>query len=478
MIKKFLLQSRVSPARATIALGASLLLLFCATTVYAGEMLYRDLSRQASTGENAFFEMLAEQGESIDWERASPVEFEGNLRFLRIEGQEGETDLPGLFMVRRLDGDLYLVSFPGSSLAEPSGYRPSYRELESMLGDKLVFQAQLAGVKIEGVEYTFIRFLERPQQLMLDRVFKTSIMFMFFFVMLGMGLNLTLKEFILVFKKPKGIISGIFMQWILMPLLALGMAYALGFYHNFPFIYAGMVLICACPGGVTSNLMTYYARGDLALSVSLTSISTVLALFFTPLILTLFCANIPDVNVPAGLIVQTIIGLVLVPLIIGMLIRKKWQTFAQKAMPYFSALGVLALLAVIGVGIITNAEKFADTERYSFIFYVMVVSLSILGMLLALGVSRLFRLENVQSRAISIEVGLRNSTLAVTIALLIQDLMGDFYSSMFVTTAIYGITMYLTGFLMIFLYRYLLPLGEGEKPEIAPAAPNGAKASH
>ena len=63
------------------------------------------------------------------------------------------------------------------------------------------------------------------------------------------GLNLTLKDFILVFKKPKGIIAGIFLQWILMPLLALGMAYALGFYHSFPFIYAGMVLICACPGG-------------------------------------------------------------------------------------------------------------------------------------------------------------------------------------------------------------------------------------
>ena len=82
-----------------------------------------------------------------------------------------------------------------------------------------------------------------------------------------------------------------------------------------------MVLICACPGGVTSNLMTYYAKGDLALSVSLTSISTVLALFFTPFVLTLFCSNIPDINVPADLIVQTIIGLVLVPLILGMLIR-------------------------------------------------------------------------------------------------------------------------------------------------------------
>lgn len=458
---------------AVVILGAALLLLLGATTVYGGEELYRDLSRAAGAGESAFFEMLADEGAAAHWEGAAPVEFEGNLRFLHIEGQEGENGPAGLFLVRRLDGELYPLSFPESAVLEQSGYNPSCEELEGMLGDKLVFKALLATGEIDGAGYTFIRLLEKPQQLLLDRVFKTAIMFMFFFVMLGMGLTLTLQEFILVFRRPKAIIIGIFLQWLLMPLLAMGMAYALGFYQSFPFIYAGMILICSCPGGVTSNLMTYYGRGDLALSVSLTSISTVLALFFTPLILTLFCANIPDVNIPAGLIVQTIVGLVLVPLIIGMLIRKRWQTFARKAMPYFSALGVVALLAVIGVGIVTNAEKFADTARYSVSFYVMVVLLSILGMLLALGVSRLLRLENVQSRAISLEVGLRNSTLAVTIALLIQDLMGDFYSSMFVTTAIYGITMYLTGFLMIALYRYLLPLKEEDAAAPPPPATRG-----
>ncbi len=434
-------------------------------SVSASEELYYGLSSRARQGDADFFRLLAEEGDAIDWERASPVEFEGNLRFLEVAGEEN-----GLFMVRRLDGELYPLSIPAGVEGEAAGPDAAYSGLESLLGDKLVFKARLAEKEIGGEYYTFIRFMEKPQQLLLDRVFKTSIMFMFFFVMIGMGLSLTLQDFILVFKKPRGIIAGIFMQWLLMPLLALGMAYVLGFYHNFPFIYAGMILICACPGGVTSNLMTYYAKGDLALSVSLTSISTVLALFVTPLVLTLFCANIPDISVPSGLIMQTIVGLVLVPLILGMLIRNKWQAFARKAMPFFSAVGVVALLAVIGVGIITNAEKFADTERYSFQFYVMVVLLSILGMLVALGSSRLLGIPNIQSRAISVEVGLRNSTLAVTITLLIQDLMGDFYSSMFVTTAIYGITMYLTGFLMIWLFRYLLPLEKGEAPEtVTPA---------
>ncbi len=438
--------------RVFIVVIIGLFIVLTAGTVSADEDLYRDLSRAARDPNLVLFNALIEKGQTLDWNAAAEVEFEGNLRFLEAGYAEDEDQISGLFLVRRLDGELFILSSPAESGED------YYSGLQDMLGDKMVFKGLIVAEVVDGEQYSFIRFTEKPSQLLLDRIFKTSVMFMFFFVMLGMGLTLTVKDFVLVFKSPRGIVIGIILQWILMPLLALTMAYLLGFYHAFPFIYAGLVLICACPGGVTSNLMTYYAKGDLALSVSLTSISTVLALFFTPLILTVFSANIPDINVPTGLIVQTIIGLVLIPLILGMSIRRKWQKFAEKATPFFSALGVFALLMVIGVGIITNAEKFADTERYSLLFYIMVVSLSILGMLLAVGVTKLFRLGNYQSRAVSVEVGLRNSTLAVTIALLIQDLMGDFHSSMFVTTAIYGITMYMTGFLMIYFFKKLLPL--------------------
>jgi len=434
------------------------LFIFNSQPAQANEALYQSLSAATRSSDLTFINSLIVLGTNQDWTSATEVQFEGNLRFLEAEGLEGETLQKGIFLVRELDGRLYLLSVPGTdALAEPETAQ-LYEGLEDMLGSKLTFKAKLAEASLGSEVYTFIRFSERPEQLLLDRVFKTSIMFMFFFVMLGMGLTLTLKDFKLVIQKPKSILIGVILQWLIMPLLALGMAYLLGFYHHYPFIYAGLVLICACPGGVTSNLMTYYAKGDLALSVSLTSLSTVLALFFTPVLLTIFSSNIPDINVPAGLIVQTIIGLVLIPLIIGMAIRSKKEAFARKATPFFSVLGVIALLTVIGVGIITNAEKFADTERYSFLFYTMVVALSFLGMLLAAGFPKLFKIDNFQTRAISIEVGLRNSTLAVTIALLIQDLMGDFYSSMFVTTAIYGITMYITGFIMIALYKKLLPL--------------------
>ncbi len=449
----------LSVPKAVILLVFILLLLFAGSnTVEAGEELYRRVSTAARQGDLPYLQKLVELGQSADWEDAQTKQFEGNLRLLQSAGLEPVEGVSGIYLVRELDGTLYIVSPPGQEALQDSGAAAFYRNLEAVLGDKLVFEGLIASASLEGETYSFIRFTAQPQQLLLDRVFKISIMFMFFFVMLGMGLTLTVQDFVRVAKRPRGILIGLFLQWLIMPLLALGMAYMLGFYHNFPFIYAGLVLICACPGGVTSNLMTYYAKGDLALSVSLTSISTVLALFFTPLILTVFSANIPDIEVPAGLIVQTIIGLVLVPLILGMSMRRKWPQFATRATPFFSLLGILALLTVIGVGIITNVEKFADTERYSFLFYTMVVSLSILGMLMAAFIPRLLKIGNYQGRAISMEVGLRNSTLAVTIALLIQDLMGDFYSSMFVTTAIYGITMYLTGFLMIALYKRLLPL--------------------
>jgi len=432
-----------------------LLLLLLITPVSAkestqdkGEELYTRLSQAATDGDSDFLSRLAMLGEKADWTNASEISFDGNLRLLSVTGQE-----KGQYLVRNLDGSLYLLSIPLTPDTEAV-----YDGIDKMTGDKLEFVGLLTSADLDGESYTFIRFTKAPNQLLLDRVFKVATVFMFFFIMLGMGMNLTFQEFMLVFKKPKGIIIGIILQWLVMPFMALGIAYIFGYYQHYPFIYAGMILICACPGGVTSNLMTYYAKGDLALSVSLTSISTVLSLLFTPLILTAFCNNIPNVKVPADLIVQTITLLVLVPLILGLLIRRKWEKFSKKVTPFFSALGVFALAMIIGVGLYTNFEKLADTQRYSALFYVMVILLSLLGMLGTLGLAKLLRLNNPQARAISVEVGCRNSTLAVTLALLIQDLMGDYFSSMFVTTAIYGITMYPICFLMIALFKYLLPI--------------------
>ncbi len=281
---------------------------------------------------------------------------------------------------------------------------------------------------------------------------------MLFFVMLGMGLTLTMKDFKIVFQKPKGMLTGAILQWAVMPLVAVGLGRMLGFYDAYPFVFVGMVLIAVSPGGVTSNLMTYYAKGDVALSISLTSFSTVLSLFFTPLLLTFYCANVPEVNIPVKMVVQTIIILVIVPLAVGMSICKRWPNFAKKATPFFSALGVIALLFLIGAGLLGNLDMFSDTERYGFAFYSMVFVLTLSGMLLGAVIPKLIGINNYQTRAISLETGLRNASLAMALALLIQDYMGDFYSSMFFTSAIFGLWMYVAGFLSIAIYKKLLPI--------------------
>jgi predicted Na+-dependent transporter len=114
---------------------------------------------------------------------------------------------------------------------------------------------------------------------------------------------------------------------------------------------------------------------------------------------------------------------------------------------------------------LSNLHAFADTARYGFKFYTTIFSLTMLGMLSGIVFSRIFRIDNYQTRAISLETGLRNSALAMTIALLIQDAMGDFYSSMFATSGLFGLIMYLAGVISIFLYKPLLPVtAKGGRP--------------
>jgi predicted Na+-dependent transporter len=221
-----------------------------------------------------------------------------------------------------------------------------------------------------------------------------------------------------------------------------------------------MILITAIPGGVTSNLMTYYAKGDLALSISMTSFSTILSIIFTPLLLAFYCADMPEVTIPVKIVAQTILILVIIPLVIGMSVRGKWETFAKKATPVFSALGIIALLVLIIAGVLSNLHVFADTARYGLKFYLTVFSLTFMGMLSGILSSKLIGINNYQTRAISLETGLRNAALAMTIALLIQDTMGDFYSSMFVTSGLFGLVMYMAGIISIFLYKSFLPVEE------------------
>jgi len=161
-------------------------------------------------------------------------------------------------------------------------------------------------------------------------------------------------------------------------------------------------------------------------------------------------------------VVKTMLVLVIVPLAVGMLVRAKAAGFARKAEKPFALLGVVALLFLIVVGIWSNSDKFADTERYGVTFYAIIFALTLLGMISAAVISRLVGISNYQTRAISLEVGLRNASLSMTIALLLQDQMGDFSSSMFFSSGIFGLWMYFAGAVTIFGFKKLLPVDEAE----------------
>ena len=426
----------------------------------AGEDMYRNFMRiTQGKGEAKLFDTLNEHADNLDWKKAETETFEGNIRLLIIEeGNPGAGNK--LYMVRNITGELHILDLPAEDA--PQEVKQRYTGLDDMLGDKYIFTLKVMKDDVDDTTYSFVRLVERPSRTMLDRVFKISIVLMLFFVMVGMGLTLTVEDFKRVFQKPKAILTGAVLQWALMPLVAMALGHLLGFYETFPFIFVGMVLISVSPGGVTSNLMTYYSKGDLALSISLTSFSTVLSLFFTPVLLALYCANVPEVQIPVMLIIQTIIILVIIPLSIGMVVQAKATKFAQKAIPFFSALGIIALLFLIIAGILSNIEVFKDTERYSFKFYSMVFTLTLLGMIVGVVFPKLLRISNYQVRALSLETGLRNASLAMALALLIQDFMGDFYSSMFVTSAMFGLLMYVAGFISIWFFRKLLPTEEQE----------------
>ncbi len=417
----------------------------------SNEILYKYLSGLIKNGNIDVIQQLNQDSRQLDWQDGRNLEFTGHLRFLSDPKASGNPDQTQLFLVRRTDGQIFILSIPDRNDLMYSG-------LQSMLENKLEFKIRIQSMSIDGKQYQLAQFIDLPIQPFFDKVFRLMIILMLFLVMIGMGLTLTGKDFAILFSNPKGILIGEVLQFGVMPLIAVGLGYAMGFDTAYPYIFVGMVLITVTPGGVTSNLMTHYGKGDVALSVALTSISTVLSIVFLPLLLSAYCANIPDIQVPVKMIILTIIVLVIAPLAIGMFVRKLNEKLAIKLTPIFSAFGIVALLFLIIAGVFGNLEAFADTDRLNVLFYTMILSLTFAGMFIGGIVPKLFGVSNFQIRAISLETGLRNSALAMTIALLIQDAMGDFYSSMFIVSGIFGLVMYLAGLVSIKLYPRFFPV--------------------
>ncbi|PJG84738.1 bile acid:sodium symporter family protein [Conservatibacter flavescens] len=240
------------------------------------------------------------------------------------------------------------------------------------------------------------------------KVFAPYIPYLLGIVMFGMGITLTFSDFGEVAKHPKAVFIGVAGQFIIMPAIA----YALAKGFNLPPELAiGVILVGSCPGGTSSNVMTYLAKGNTALSVACTTISTLLSPILTPAIFYVLASQWLDINASAMFI--SVLKMVLFPILLGLIVRtifKKKITEISQTMPLLSVICIALILAAV-----VAVSKTRIVESGLFIFAVVVLHNG-LGYLIGYGMARLFKLNNYDSKAISIEVGMQNSGLGAALA--------------------------------------------------------------
>ena len=264
-------------------------------------------------------------------------------------------------------------------------------------------------------------------------------------IMLGLGLGLSVKDFTRILRYPKNFLVGFFLQLIILPIVALGVALIL----NLPApIAVGLMIIAAAPGGVTSNVLTKFANGDVALSISLTAVVSLISIISVPFII-VTSADLLGVVISTS-ISMTGIALkmslvVTVPVIIGMVIRGFAENFILSKFNIINK--ITGWLFVVVFAAIWIEEK-DNILTYLIEAGLAVLILNVVMMTLAYIVAKKFVSGIPQQKCITLECGLQNGTLAVFVATLIFD---DIAYMM--PTAAYALTMYITGFIFIYISR-------------------------
>ena len=266
------------------------------------------------------------------------------------------------------------------------------------------------------------------------------------FIMFSVGLELAVEDFKRVAIQPRGFIIGAFSQVILLPVVAFAL---LSFWTIEPALAVGVMIIAACPGGVTSNLLTYLARGDTALSVSLTAIVSLMAVATLPLIVSFSILYFMDAaTAPALSINNTIISvftITTIPVIIGMVANRYAPAFARKFERIARIMASILFVVIIIGAIVTERANIVDYFKQA---GPVTLSLNWIMMALALSITRVARLGDRQKTAITLECGLQNGTLAIFVA---ATLIGS--KTMMVPGAIYSLLMFPTAIAYVFIAK-------------------------
>ena len=266
-------------------------------------------------------------------------------------------------------------------------------------------------------------------------------------IMLGMGLSLTVDDFKRIALYPKATIIGLTCQLLVLPVVAFGMLHLL---QLPPELAVGVMLLAFCPGGATSNLLSNLARADIALSITLTAISSTITVFTIPYFVNLsmeyFIGEGKYVELPFLQAMLQILAVTIIPVSIGMILKSNYPNTAQRFVkPVKIASAIFIVILIFGVIIKERnniAGYFAQVGTVTFLINILILAIGF-------GVARMFKLNHAQSSAISIESGIQNGTLAIAIAtstLLLNN------TEMAIPAAVYSLIMFGTGGLAVFIF--------------------------
>ncbi len=289
-----------------------------------------------------------------------------------------------------------------------------------------------------------------------------------FLAMLGMGALLTPGDFLLEVRKPRGLLTGLGLQWLLVPLIAVGIGAILPVPAG---IAVGLVLVAAVPGGTLSNILTLFGRGNIALSIGLTSITTVAALVMTPLLLDLLVSQHLPANytMPAGQLALDIFLTLIVPLLIGMAVRYKAGTVFSASFSKWSIRASLAVIVVMVVG--AGGSGRLDPNAYGLSGVIALVVLCLAFQLCAALLCKIAGMQARDSLAVVVEVGFRNMSLAVAVKAVIfpaqpgvLDPIGD---AVLFTALLYGGVALFMSLIPVLINRRIVGPGEVAAAESA-----------
>lgn len=227
-------------------------------------------------------------------------------------------------------------------------------------------------------------------------------------IMVSMGLTLKLDDFRMIARYPKDVLIGILLQFTIMPLVAWGLAYV---FNLPPELAVGLILLGTCPGGTSSNIMTYLAKGNVALSVSMTLCTTLLAPIVTPALTLMFAGQ--WIDIPAGAMVMSMLKIVVLPIILGIIINAFFSSKVEKLIHVLPLISIASMMCIMGGIIAVAGPKIASA---GLLIFLLVAVHNLVGYAAGYFISLYLGMDFAKARAVSIEVGLQNAGLSTTLA--------------------------------------------------------------